>query len=88
MKLVHKFNFDHPGKLLYIDSAVCLLLVALIHTLYRPKSFGDFSIDAFDTEQMLECICKLKSGQSVHLPIYDFKQHRRRSDSFRQVISF
>ncbi|KAK6261922.1 hypothetical protein QUC31_007738 [Theobroma cacao] len=53
VKLVHKFNFDHP--------------------------------DAFDTEQMLECICKLKSGQSVHLPIYDFKQHRRRSDSFRQV---
>ncbi|EOY22454.1 Uridine kinase/uracil phosphoribosyltransferase 1 [Theobroma cacao] len=52
VKLVHKFNFDHP--------------------------------DAFDTEQMLECICKLKSGQSVHLPIYDFKQHRRRSDSFRQ----
>ncbi|XP_022776150.1 uridine kinase-like protein 1, chloroplastic isoform X2 [Durio zibethinus] len=41
--------------------------------------------DAFDTEQLLECIFKLKSGQSVHVPIYDFKKHRPRSDSFRQV---
>ncbi|KAJ0469654.1 putative transferase [Helianthus annuus] len=41
--------------------------------------------DAFDTEQMLECIEKLKKGNSVHLPIYDFKNHRRCSESFRQV---
>ncbi|CBI40049.3 unnamed protein product, partial [Vitis vinifera] len=41
--------------------------------------------DAFDTEQLLECIGKLKSGQSVHVPIYDFKNHRRCSGSFRQV---
>nr|DAD34280.1 TPA_asm: hypothetical protein HUJ06_004920 [Nelumbo nucifera] len=41
--------------------------------------------DAFDTEQLLECICKLKAGQSVQVPIYDFKTHRRCSDSFRQV---
>ncbi|XP_047334444.1 uridine/cytidine kinase UKL1, chloroplastic [Impatiens glandulifera] len=41
--------------------------------------------DAFDTEQLLECVETLKSGQSVHLPIYDFKIHRRSSDSFRQV---
>ncbi|PRQ54240.1 putative transferase [Rosa chinensis] len=41
--------------------------------------------DAFDTEQMLECVQKLKSGQSVQVPIYDFKIHRRSSDSFRQV---
>nr|KJB33964.1 hypothetical protein B456_006G041100 [Gossypium raimondii] len=41
--------------------------------------------DAFDTEQLLECVEKLKSGQSVQVPIYDFKQHRRSSDSFRQV---
>ncbi|RVW30207.1 Uridine kinase-like protein 2, chloroplastic [Vitis vinifera] len=40
--------------------------------------------DAFDTEQLLECIGKLKSGQSVHVPIYDFKNHRRCSGSFRQ----
>ncbi|KAL6143124.1 hypothetical protein ACLB2K_053820 [Fragaria x ananassa] len=41
--------------------------------------------DAFDTEQMLECVQKLKCGQSVQVPIYDFKIHRRSSDSFRQV---
>ncbi|XP_059443589.1 uridine/cytidine kinase UKL1, chloroplastic-like [Corylus avellana] len=41
--------------------------------------------DAFDTEQLLECIGKLKSGQSVHVPIYDFKKHQRCSESFRQV---
>lgn len=44
-------------------------------------------LDAFDTEQLLDCIKKLKCGQSVHVPIYDFKQHRRSSDSFRQVLS-
>lgn len=46
-----------------------------------------FSVDAFDTEQLLECIGKLKSGQSVHVPIYDFKNHRRCSGSFRQVCT-
>ncbi|MBA0779495.1 hypothetical protein Gotri_003745 [Gossypium trilobum] len=41
--------------------------------------------DAFDTEQLLDCIEKLKDGQSVQVPIYDFKRHQRSSDSFRQV---
>ncbi|CAN6446992.1 unnamed protein product [Victoria cruziana] len=41
--------------------------------------------DAFDTEQLLECIEKLKSGQSVNVPIYDFKNHRRCSETFRKV---
>nr|GMC99503.1 uridine kinase-like protein 1, chloroplastic [Ipomoea batatas] len=41
--------------------------------------------DAFDTEQLLECVGKLKAGQSVQVPIYDFKTHQRCSDSFRQV---
>ncbi|KAL9269796.1 Uridine/cytidine kinase UKL1, chloroplastic-like protein [Drosera capensis] len=41
--------------------------------------------DAFDTEQLLECAEKLKSGQSVQVPIYDFKTHQRRTDTFRQV---
>lgn len=35
---------------------------------------------------MLECVQKLKCGQSVQVPIYDFKIHRRSSDSFRQVL--
>ncbi|CAL0323266.1 unnamed protein product [Lupinus luteus] len=42
--------------------------------------------DAFDTEQMLECVRKLISGQNVHVPIYDFKKHQRSSESFRQII--
>ncbi|KAK4365760.1 hypothetical protein RND71_013640 [Anisodus tanguticus] len=41
--------------------------------------------DAFDTEQLLECVEKLKSGRSVQVPIYDFKTHQRCSDSFRQL---
>ncbi|KAI7986555.1 hypothetical protein LOK49_LG14G01001 [Camellia lanceoleosa] len=41
--------------------------------------------DAFDTEQFLECIEKLRRTQSVQVPIYDFKNHRRCSESFRQV---
>ncbi|XP_020980795.1 uridine/cytidine kinase UKL1, chloroplastic isoform X1 [Arachis duranensis] len=41
--------------------------------------------DAFDTEQLLECMRKLIAGQSVQVPIYDFKKHQRCSDSFRQV---
>ncbi|CAL5413886.1 unnamed protein product [Camellia sinensis] len=31
--------------------------------------------DAFDSEQLVECIEKLKSVQSVQVPIYDFKNH-------------
>ncbi|KAF5188473.1 Uridine kinase [Thalictrum thalictroides] len=41
--------------------------------------------DAFDTEQLLECVGQLKCGQSVHVPIYDFKNHQRCSESFHQV---
>lgn len=45
-------------------------------------------VDAFDTEQLLECMRTLISGQIVQVPIYDFKKHQRSSDSFRQVNSF
>ncbi|KAL4192526.1 hypothetical protein AMTRI_Chr06g172430 [Amborella trichopoda] len=41
--------------------------------------------NAFDTEQLLECVGKLKCGHSVQVPIYDFKRHQRSSDAFRQV---
>ncbi|CAN6464846.1 unnamed protein product [Victoria cruziana] len=40
--------------------------------------------DAFDTEQLLDCMAKLKDGQSVSVPIYDFKTHQR-CDYFRKV---
>jgi hypothetical protein len=44
------------------------------------------SADAFDTDRLLECMGELKSGQSVNIPIYDFKNHRRCSESFRKVM--
>ena len=44
-----------------------------------------FLADAFDTEQLLECMGQLKRAQPVNVPIYDFKKHRRCSESFRKV---
>ncbi|KAL5727049.1 Uridine kinase-like protein 1 [Ranunculus cassubicifolius] len=41
--------------------------------------------DAFDTEQLLECVGQLKCGLPVHVPVYDFKNHLRSSETFRQV---
>ncbi|KAK8937177.1 hypothetical protein KSP39_PZI012458 [Platanthera zijinensis] len=41
--------------------------------------------DAFDTEQLLECMGKLKNGCSVNIPKYDFKNHSRSSEGFRKV---
>lgn len=43
-------------------------------------------VDAFDTEQLVECVSKLKSGQSVQVPIYDFKKHQRCTDKSRPVV--
>ncbi|CAI9111570.1 OLC1v1011821C1 [Oldenlandia corymbosa var. corymbosa] len=53
--------------------------------LKRVSEYNFDHPDAFDTEQLLECVDKLKSGHSVQVPIYDFKTHQRCSDSFRQV---
>ena len=44
-----------------------------------------FLADAFDTEQLLECMGQLKRAQPVNVPIYDFKKHRWCSESFRKV---
>lgn len=33
--------------------------------------------DAFDTELLISCMEKLKSGETVSLPDYDFKTHNR-----------
>ncbi|MED6161470.1 Uridine/cytidine kinase UKL1, chloroplastic [Stylosanthes scabra] len=53
--------------------------------LERVSEYNFDHPDAFDTEQLLECMGKLIAGQSVQVPIYDFKKHQRCSDSFRQV---
>jgi hypothetical protein len=41
---------------------------------------------AFDTEQLLECMGQLKRAKLVNVPTYDFKKHRRCSESFRKVV--
>lgn len=43
--------------------------------------------DAFDTEQLLECMGQLKRALPVNVPIYDFKNHRRCSERL-VVISY
>ncbi|CAM0911879.1 unnamed protein product [Alopecurus aequalis] len=54
----------------------------------ESEHVGEYNFDhpdAFDTDRLLECMGKLKSGKSVNIPIYDFKNHRRCSESFRKV---
>jgi len=47
-------------------------------------AFLEFS-DAFDTKLLLSTMEKLKCGQSVDIPNYDFKNHKR-IESARQVL--
>ncbi|KAK3133773.1 hypothetical protein QOZ80_6AG0540840 [Eleusine coracana subsp. coracana] len=51
----------------------------------RAQDYNFDHPDAFDTEQLLECMGQLKRGLHVNIPIYDFKKHRRCSESFRKV---
>jgi uridine kinase len=39
--------------------------------------------DAFDTDLLIEHVRKLKSGQGVDKPIYDFVNHQRRAETVR-----
>lgn len=39
--------------------------------------------EAFDTELMLEHLDKLRSGEAVDCPVYDFKEHNRSSETRR-----
>ncbi|KAJ8648120.1 hypothetical protein MRB53_001143 [Persea americana] len=41
--------------------------------------------DAFDTELLLSCMSKLKQGQAVAIPNYDFKSHKNYTIPARQV---
>ncbi|KQJ90919.1 uridine kinase-like protein 1, chloroplastic [Brachypodium distachyon] len=51
----------------------------------RAQDYNFDHPDAFDTEQLLECMGQLKCALPVHVPIYDFKNHRRCSERFRKV---
>ncbi|XBH93187.1 hypothetical protein VPH35_084163 [Triticum aestivum] len=51
----------------------------------RAQDYNFDHPDAFDTEQLLECMGQLKRALPVNVPIYDFKNHRRCSERFRKV---
>ncbi|KAL9326608.1 hypothetical protein ACSQ67_007253 [Phaseolus vulgaris] len=53
--------------------------------LQRVHEYNFDHPNAFDTEQLVETLAQLKSGQSVQIPIYDFKLHQRSTDRSRQV---
>ncbi|XP_054806338.1 uridine/cytidine kinase UKL1, chloroplastic-like, partial [Prosopis cineraria] len=52
---------------------------------FRSSNWTGVSGDAFDTEELVDCISKLKSGQSVRVPVYDFKTHQQSSDKYTLV---
>ncbi|KAL2632034.1 hypothetical protein R1flu_016720 [Riccia fluitans] len=52
------------------------------------RKVGDYNFDhpdAFDTEQLLECLLQLKQCEPVQIPVYDFKTHQRSTNSVRKV---
>ena len=64
---------------------MCFLIEKIVYMNLLWMSDTCIFADSFDTEQLVECMGKLKGGQSVNVPIYDFKSHRRCSESFRKV---
>ncbi|KAK4264501.1 hypothetical protein QN277_025665 [Acacia crassicarpa] len=73
---------DHRVVLVYQDSFYRGLTE---EELKRVHEYNFDHPDAFDIEELVECISKLKSGQSVHVPVYDFKTHQRSSEKYMQV---
>jgi len=52
------------------------------------ENVGEYNFDhpdAFDTEQLLDCLEKLKSCLPIQIPVYDFKRHQRSLDTVRKV---
>jgi hypothetical protein len=49
---------------------------------------SEWIADAFDTEQLLECLGNLKANQPVQIPVYDFKKHQRCTEKFRKVVAY
>jgi uridine kinase len=52
------------------------------------ENVGEYNFDhpdAFDTEQLLDCLEKLKSCLPIQIPVYDFKRHQRSLDMVRKV---
>jgi len=82
------YNFDHPGTSFSIWNTLPVVVIGALIDYSLVEMWGklySFLADAFDTEQLLECMGQLKRAQPVNVPIYDFKKHRRCSESFRKV---
>jgi uridine kinase len=57
-------------------------------TLEELENVGEYNFDhpdAFDTEELLSCLENMLHCQPVQIPVYDFKRHRRSSETFRKV---
>ncbi|KAL0306217.1 UNVERIFIED_CONTAM: Uridine kinase-like protein 3 [Sesamum radiatum] len=64
LKRVHECNFDHPVS------------AFMRHWIAVHKFHPSFGLDAFDTEQLLSSMEKLKHGQAVDIPKYDFRSYK------------
>ncbi|TXG68028.1 hypothetical protein EZV62_009303 [Acer yangbiense] len=97
---VHEYNFDHPDKLRAEAFCSCcdLLLsyilifflncghikIAYQHMLHLNAILLLFS-DAFDTDQLLSSMEKLRHGKAVDIPNYDFKSYKNNVFPARRV---
>ncbi|CAH2045190.1 unnamed protein product [Thlaspi arvense] len=75
LKKVHEYNFDHPGN--KSDSSLCnhkstISIFVMKNSFWLDSNYTD----AFNTEVLLSCMEKLRSGQPVSIPSYDFKIHQ------------
>ncbi|KAK1567755.1 hypothetical protein Q3G72_016216 [Acer saccharum] len=67
--LVNQDSFYHPPS---------------VEKLKKIHEYNFDHPDAFDTELLLSCMEKLKNGEAVSIPNYDFKGHKR-SEQARQI---
>ncbi|KAH0997790.1 hypothetical protein GBA52_021654 [Prunus armeniaca] len=70
LKRVHEYNFDHPGEGIPATSNL--------------RNISE-AINAFDTEKLLSSMDKLKHGQAVDIPNYDFKSYKNSVFPARRV---
>ena len=83
-----RLQFWPPWYFISIWNTLPVVVIGAIIDYSLVEMWGklySFLADAFDTEQLLECMGQLKRAQPVNVPIYDFKKHRRCSESFRKV---
>ncbi|RWV86616.1 hypothetical protein BHE74_00013443 [Ensete ventricosum] len=55
--------------------------------LYHTEQSSICRYDAFDTENLLCCMEKLRHGLAVNVPNYDFKSHKRKLPARKRYVS-